>query len=47
MYRGLRLGSVGDIEIVADWRLVIIFSSITFSLADGVFPAWRPAEAST
>lgn len=42
MYRGLRLGRIGDIEIVADWSLMIIFSLITFSLALGMFPAWHP-----
>lgn len=42
MYRGLRLGRIGDIELVADWSLLIIFFLITFSLAVGMFPAWHP-----
>lgn len=42
MYRGLRLGRIGDIEIVADWSLLIVFFLITFSLAVGMFPAWHP-----
>lgn len=39
---GLRLGRIVDIEIVADWSLLIIFWLISFSLAAGVFPAWHP-----
>ncbi len=38
---GVHLGTIGGIEITADWSLVIIFLLITFSLATGVFPAWH------
>jgi len=40
--RGLRLGSIAGIDIAADPSLLIIFFLITFSLAEGVFPAWHP-----
>jgi Zn-dependent protease/CBS domain-containing protein len=39
---GLRLGSIGGIEIHADWSLLIIFALITFGLATGLFPSWHP-----
>ncbi len=39
---GLRLGSIGGIEIHADWSLLIIFALISFSLATGLFPGWHP-----
>lgn len=40
--RGLRLGSISGIDIVADPSLAIIFVLILFVLASGVFPAWHP-----
>jgi Zn-dependent protease len=40
--RGLRLGRVFGVEILADWSLAIIFTLIVVSLAVGVFPAWHP-----
>ena len=40
--RGLRLGSLAGIMIVADWSLAIIFLLIAFSLAGGLFPSWHP-----
>ncbi|MDE2051059.1 MAG: site-2 protease family protein [Gammaproteobacteria bacterium] len=40
--RGLRLGSIRGIDIIADPSLAIIFVLILFSLAAGVFPAWHP-----
>jgi Zn-dependent protease len=42
MDRGVRIGSIGGVEIVLDWSLLIIFSLVAFSLAGGVFPAWHP-----
>lgn len=40
--RGLRLGSIRGIDIVADPSLAIIFVLILVSLAAGVFPEWHP-----
>ncbi len=42
MRRGVQLGRIAGIEIVADWSLLIIFVLITFSLALLVFPTWHP-----
>lgn len=42
MNRGFHLGSIGGIEIVLDWSLLIIFSLVVFSLAAGLLPAWHP-----
>jgi Zn-dependent protease len=42
MRRGIHLGRIAAIEIVADWSLLIIFVLITFSLAMLVFPTWHP-----
>ena len=42
MGRGLSLGRVAGIDIRVDWSLMIIFLLISFSLAEGVFPAWHP-----
>jgi len=39
---GIRLGRIADIEVIADWSLLIIFTVIAFGLATGVFPAWHP-----
>jgi Zn-dependent protease/CBS domain-containing protein len=39
---GLRLGSIGHIDIAVDASLLIIFVLITFSMATGVLPAWHP-----
>lgn len=43
---GLRLGSIGGIDIVADPSLLIIFVLIWVTLAAGVFPAWHPRWSS-
>jgi Zn-dependent protease len=40
--RGLRLGTILGVELVADWSLAIIFTLIAVSLSVGVFPAWHP-----
>ena len=42
MGKGIPLGRIAGIEVVADWSLLIIFGLITFSLAAGVFPIWHP-----
>jgi Zn-dependent protease len=42
MRRGVHLGRIAGIDIVADWSLLIIFVLITFSLAMLVFPTWHP-----
>jgi Zn-dependent protease len=42
MGRGLRLGRIFGVELVADWSLAIIFTLIAVSLSAGVFPAWHP-----
>jgi Zn-dependent protease/CBS domain-containing protein len=42
MDRGIRLGRIAGVEIVADWSLLIIFFLIAFTLAVGVFPNWHP-----
>jgi Zn-dependent protease len=40
--RGLRLGRIFGIEIVADWSLILIFALVAFNLGAGVFPRWHP-----
>lgn len=40
--KGLRLGSIHGIEIIADPSLAVIFVLILASLAIGVFPEWHP-----
>lgn len=40
--KGLRLGSIRGIDIVADPSLAIIFALILVSLGAGVFPEWHP-----
>lgn len=42
MYRGVRLGRIHDIEVIADWSLLIIFLLVAVSLATGLFPRWHP-----
>jgi Zn-dependent protease/CBS domain-containing protein len=40
--RGVRLGSVFGIEIVADWSVMIVFALVAISLGAGVLPQWHP-----
>jgi len=40
--RGLRLGAVRGIEIVADWSLLLVFALVLVNLGAGVFPTWHP-----
>ena len=39
---GVRLGRIGDVEVIMDWSLLLIFLLIATSLGGGVFPAWHP-----
>lgn len=45
-FRGVKLGTLGGVEIVADWSLLLIFALVTFNLGAGVFPAWHPEWSS-
>jgi Zn-dependent protease len=40
--RGVRLGRISGIQIVADWSVIVIFLLVLVSLALGVFPQWHP-----
>ncbi|MEW6167814.1 MAG: site-2 protease family protein [Pseudomonadota bacterium] len=42
MRTGIRLGTIGGVEIVVDWSLLIIFALIALSLGAGVLPQWHP-----
>ncbi len=40
--RGLPLGRIFGISIVADWSVMIVFALVAVSLGAGVFPQWHP-----
>lgn len=42
MRTGIRLGTIGGVEVVIDWSLLIIFALIALSLGAGVLPQWHP-----
>lgn len=42
VHGGIRLGRLFDIDIVADWSLLVIFALIALNLGVGLFPAWHP-----
>ena len=42
MGAGIRLGTIGGVEVLLDWSLLIIFTLVTVSLGAGGFPAWHP-----
>jgi Zn-dependent protease/CBS domain-containing protein len=42
MSRGLRVGRIAGVEVVADWSLLIIFTLVAVSLGAGTLPGWHP-----
>ena len=42
MGAGIRLGTIGGVEVLLDWSLLIIFMLITVGLGSGLFAQWHP-----